>query len=142
MPEVHLPDGSTVWATAIAHRDINDPVRDFGLYLDPAWKPDWPADLIDWPDFGTPAEPDRAFEQISKTYARISAGEHVEIGCIGGMGRTGTVLACFAVMCGLSPGSAIDWVRARYDHRAIETAEQEQWVSWFATKLAKGDQGP
>jgi protein-tyrosine phosphatase len=76
-----------------------------------------------------------AFQQICAVYGQAQAGERIEVGCIGGMGRTGTVLACFVVLCGLEPRDAIEWVRSNYDIRAIETSEQEQWVVWFASRL-------
>lgn len=137
MPEVILPDGTGVLATSIADRRRDNPGRDFGLYLDPAWKPDWPATIIEWPDFGLPASPADAALEIASAFDRARLGERLEVGCLGGLGRTGTVLACFAVLCGLGAESAIDWVRTRYDRRAIETAEQEQWVSWFEAEAAE-----
>ena len=135
MKDVRLPDGTLVRASSIHDRRRNDPSRDFGLYLDPAWAPDWPAAIVEWPDFGIPASPTEAFDQIQTALERARAGERVEIGCLGGLGRTGTVLACMAVMCGLGSSAAIDWARADYDPRAIETPEQERWVSWFALQL-------
>lgn len=138
MPGVRLPDGTTVRASSISDRQAADPWRDFGLYLDAAWKPDWPAGTIDWPDFRLPACPDHALNQIVSTYERVRSGERIEVGCLGGLGRTGTVLACFCVLSGLDAPSAIEWVRTGYDRRAIETAEQEQWVAWFASRVAEG----
>ena len=44
---------------------------------------------------------------------RARRGELVEIGCLGGSGRTGTVLACMAVLAGVPPAEAVDWVRTR-----------------------------
>ncbi len=59
------------------------------------------------------------------------------MGCIGGLGRTGTVLACMAILAGIPAGHAVDWVREHYDPAAVETPEQEQWVLWFAGHLRK-----
>ena len=58
-----------------------------------------------------------------------SAGQ---VGCLGGSGRTGTVLACMAVLAGVPPAEAVAWVRNAYKAEAVETAEQEEWVRWFA----------
>jgi len=138
MPEVRLPDGNAVRASSLADRQTVDSKRDFGLYLDPAWKPDWPAASIDWPDFGLPASPEQASRQIVDAYLRVRSGQRVEVGCLGGLGRTGTALACFCVLAGLDAPSAIAWVRSSYDRRAIETAAQEQWVAWFASQVAEG----
>jgi protein-tyrosine phosphatase len=52
-----------------------------------------------------------------------------------GSGRTGTVLACMAVLAGVPPPEAVEWVRANYRPEAVETVEQEAWVRWFAEWL-------
>ena len=138
MADVSLPNGVRVRASAIGDREMNDPDRDFGLYCDRAWKPSWPAEIIDWPDFGLPDSPDVARLQITNAFDRACAGAMVEVGCLGGLGRTGTVLACFAVLCGLPAGDAVAWVRSDYDPWAIETVDQERWVAWFASRTTKG----
>ena len=134
--EVTFPDGTRVRALALAERDTDDEARDFGLYMDDRWAPTWPADLIEWEDFGVPADPERAAEQIEDAFARARAGGRVEIGCYMGRGRTGTVLACMAVLAGLPARDAVAWVRANYRPEAVETPEQEEWVSWFAARRA------
>lgn len=127
-----FPDGSRVRATPLADRRADDPERAYGLYLDERWAPSWPAAVVAWPDFGLPEEPDVAARQIADAFLRARRGELVEVGCLGGSGRTGTVLACMAVLAGVSPGDAVGWVRAAYGPEAVETAEQEAWVQWFA----------
>jgi protein-tyrosine phosphatase len=107
--------------------------RDFGLYMDERWAPTWPAELIEWEDFGLPADPKRAAAQIRGAFARARAGERVEIGCAGGLGRTGTVLACMATLAGVSRDEAVGWVRDNYDVRAVETPDQERFVRDFLT---------
>jgi hypothetical protein len=42
------------------------------------------------------------------------------------------VLACMAVLAGVPPARAVAWVRASYRPEAVETADQEAWVKWFA----------
>jgi hypothetical protein len=39
-----------------------------------------------------------------------------------------------AVLAGLGPNEAVAWVRGSYDVRAVETADQERWVEWFAAQ--------
>lgn len=128
---VLFPDGTGIEACALSARQDDRAERDFGLYLDPAWEPTWDADLIDWPDFGLPADQEKAADQIVAAFNRANNGERLEIGCIGGLGRTGTVLACMAILAGVSADQAVEWVRTNYDPRAVETAEQEAWVLWF-----------
>jgi hypothetical protein len=130
--EVVFPDGTRVRASSLLDRNEHLPGRDFGLYLDSRWQPTWPAELIDWPDFGLPPDGARAAAQIRAAFARAKDGEGVEIGCLGGLGRTGTVLACMAVLAGVDPPDAVAWVRENYRSDAVETRDQERWVDWFA----------
>ena len=135
---VTFPDGSRVRASALADRQADDPERAYGLYLDARWAPTWPADVIAWPDFGLPVEPDVAAGQITDAFLRARRGELVEVGCLGGSGRTGTVLACMAVLAGVPPKDAVPWVRSAYRQQAVETVEQEAWVRWFARWSGRG----
>jgi hypothetical protein len=128
---VVFPDGTAVEACGLRDRREDAADRDFGLYLDPRWAPTWPAELIEWEDFGLPAEPTRAAERIRAAFGRARAGERVEVGCAGGLGRTGTVLACMATLAGVPAAEAVGWVRATYDERAVETEEQEAFVGAF-----------
>jgi hypothetical protein len=130
---VKLPNGIVVKASSLFDRDEIDPDRDFGLYMDSRWSPTWPANIIDWPDFGVPAKSHEAAHQIQSAFDRACGGERLEIGCLGGTGRTGTVLACLAILAGVAGDEAVDWVRRNYNPRAVETRDQEQWVLWFAS---------
>jgi hypothetical protein len=129
---VVFPDGSRVRASSISERRVDDPDRAFGLYADPHWEPTWPAAVISWRDFGLPEDPDVAARQIATAFDRARRGELIEVGCLGGCGRTGTVLACMAVLAGVPSWDAVTWVRTAYRPEAVETAEQEEWVLWFA----------
>lgn len=59
------------------------------------------------------------------------AGQHVEVGCLGGHGRTGTALACLAVLAGHPAGDAVAWVRSGYCAKAVETPGQEAFIAAF-----------
>ena len=61
----------------------------------------------------------------------------VEVGCIRGLGRTGTVLARRAILAGIARGQAVQWVRDHYGPAAVETPEQEAWVLRFAGHVGK-----
>ncbi len=134
---VTFPDGSRVRASSIADRRTDDRDGSYGLYLDPRWEPTWPADLIEWEDFGLPADGELAAGLIQSAFARARGGELVEVGCLGGLGRTGTVLACMAFLSGVPRHDAVAWVRRSYDSRAVETIEQERWVDWFADFVSR-----
>jgi hypothetical protein len=130
---VTLPDGTPVVAASFA---IESPYRrsaapDFGLYLDERWQPPWPYAHLAWSDFGVPADRESVAPALRDLLARARAGESVELGCIGGHGRTGTALACLAVLTGLDSTDAVGWVRAHYCQHAVETDKQEDFVATF-----------
>jgi protein-tyrosine phosphatase len=131
---VRLPDGTVVHGAALADRDAGADWRSFGLYLDPRWRADWPHRFVDWPDLGLPADDADADEAIRDTLRRAQAGEDVEVGCAGGLGRTGTVLACMAVLTGIPAAQAVAWVRDHYAPAAVETPAQAAWVLAFAER--------
>ena len=110
-------------------RTRRDRPPDHGLYLDPRWRPPWAHDHLEWPDFGVPADPVPVVAALRSLLDRARAGEQVEVGCLGGHGRTGTALACLAVLGGHPAGDAVAWVRANYCGKAVETAEQEAFVA-------------
>ncbi|MDT8909563.1 protein tyrosine phosphatase [Amycolatopsis sp. PS_44_ISF1] len=135
-----LPDGAELRGRGLGRPKPGGPDPEYGLYLgsdrlrrrhDPAL--DWDHDWIRWPDFLLPLDWSRARSRILGLHSRALAGEAVEVACHGGVGRTGTVLACLATAAGLAPGEAVAWVREHHDHRAVETAWQRRWVRWFAT---------
>lgn len=132
MNEVSFPAGVTVRGSGLSSRDVNRMWRGWGLYLDARWAPSWPAELIDWPDFGTPTSDVDAAAAIHRAFERARDGTNVEVGCAGGLGRTGTVLACMAVLAGVSVDDAVGWVRSNYRAMAVESSAQEAWVHWFA----------
>jgi len=43
-----------------------------------------------------------------------------------------------AVLAGVDSAEAVVWVRENYRPGAIETADQERWVTWFAQN-ARGE---
>lgn len=140
---VELPDGTVVFGRGRREPLPPAPLPQFGLYLgrrpDPrrrGWTPDWPAEWVDWPDFGIPHDRDRAAVAITEAYRRARDGERVEVACGGGNGRTGTVLACMAVLAGHPATDAVAWTRRHYRPRAVETPGQRRWVTWFAARAA------
>ena len=132
---VVLPDGTTVTAASF---DALDPYGraeqpDYGLYLDDRWQPPWRHDHVEWPDFGAPPDATGLLLALRSLRERARVGERVEIGCLGGHGRTGTALACLAVLTGVPADDAIAWVRSEYCADAVETPEQEAFVSDVST---------
>lgn len=115
----------------------SQPKPDFGLYADYKWAPTWRNEFINWPDFSVPADPFTACAQISDAYA-LAKMASVEIGCIGGHGRTGTMLACMFVHHLKVPAQeAIAIVRDVYCPSAVETADQAKFVSFYEMMVVK-----
>jgi protein-tyrosine phosphatase len=90
----------------------------------------WETRWIRWPDFGLPRDRAAAAEVLLEAWRR-AADERVEIACGGGRGRTGTALACLAVLDGVPPAEAVAYVRANYDPHAVETPWQKAYVRKF-----------
>jgi hypothetical protein len=139
--EVVLPDGTRVRGRG--RRDSpGEPVPEFGLYLHrrrtllgrPTLTPGWPAEWLDWPDFRIPRDGERAAAAVRYAYRLARDGARVEVVCGGGTGRTGTVIACMAVLAGHPADDAVAWTRAHYRPRAVETPGQRRWVLWFAAR--------
>jgi protein-tyrosine phosphatase len=87
---------------------------------------------VEWPDFGVPADIDSFRAALADALERARRGEIVELGCLGGHGRTGTALACLATLTGTPPNEAVEWVRANYCEKAVETDEQLRLVTDFS----------
>ena len=73
-------------------------------------------------DFHEPAEAE--VDALLDTAIRVEAQSWKD--------RTGTALAAMAVLAGVAPDEAVDWVRARYHRRAVETPWQRRWVEHLA----------
>ncbi len=138
---VILPDGTAVLAQGRLGLVPSERIRqpDYAVYLDERWSDDpkvtWPYRVIDWPDYGLPSDEEELFDVIVDIHVRAKKGDLVEIACYGGLGRTGTVLGCLAVRAGVPRRDAVEWVRAHYDQRAVETSEQREYVERFAIPL-------
>jgi hypothetical protein len=137
----NLPDATVVYAQGRLGLvpPSRSPQPDYAVYLDQRWLADpevtWPYRMITWPDFGLPENEGELFDAILDIHARAKAGEIVQIACYGGLGRTGTILSCLAVCAGVQFSDAVEWVRANYDRRAVETDEQVQLVEAFASSF-------
>jgi protein-tyrosine phosphatase len=91
----------------------------------------WEFLWVEWPDFGLPADRAAMRQSLVEAWERADR-ERVEVGCMGGRGRTGTALACLAVLDGVPAELAVEYVRRHYHRDAVETQEQRQFVAEFA----------
>ncbi len=129
---VTLPSGRRLRGRGLRQGDPGDRLPQFGLYLlgEPPAATDWPARWLRWPDFRLPSDRSEARAAFREVWER-AVTERVELACHGGVGRTGTALACVAVIDGVPAASAVAWVRAHYDPRAVETPWQRRYVARF-----------
>jgi protein-tyrosine phosphatase len=86
-----------------------------------------------WPDFWLPTERPRARQLLYEAWRRATT-ERVEIACAGGRGRTGTALACLAVLDGVPADRAVAFVRQHYNRKAVEMPWQKRYVARFAPR--------
>lgn len=139
---LELPSGRRVRGRGLRHPLPAGPAPVLGVYLlgrpPPAlaWESRW----VRWPDFRLPADPAALRAALAEALER-SASERVEVACGGGTGRTGTALACLAVLDGVPPGEAVVLVRRAYRRRAVETRRQARFVAAFGDGDATGRPG-
>ena len=129
---LRLPSGRLVRGRGLSRPLPDGPVPDFGLYLLGRRPPavDWEARWVRWPDFRLPSDPVAARDALAEALAR-AASERVEVACAGGHGRTGTALACLAVLDGVPAAEAVGYVREHYGPRAVETPWQRRFVARY-----------
>ena len=129
---LRLPSGRLVRGRALRRPRPDGAVPDFALHLlgrEPDPTP-WPARWLRWPDLRLPTDPAEARRDLLELWERAER-ERVEVACGGGRGRTGTALACLAVLDGVPAGQAVAYVREGYDRRAVETPGQKRYVRGF-----------
>lgn len=84
-------------------------------------------------DFAAPL-PDQIERGVSAILEARAAGEVVAVHCGGGLGRTGTILACYLVRSiGLGADEAIDRVRA-FRPGSVETRAQNEAVRAYTRR--------
>lgn len=127
-----LPSGRLLRGRSLRRPQPPDTFPDFTIHLmgrRPA-PVDWDARWVRWPDFRLPKDRDDAKDALREAWLR-STTERVEVTCGGGLGRTGTALACIAVLDGVPADQAVKFVREQYHPRAVETPWQRRYVERF-----------
>ena len=129
-----LPSGRLVRGRGLRRPSPPGPDPEFAVYLLGGEPPPvaWESRRLRWPDFRLPVDRERAAEVLREAWQR-AATERVELACGGGRGRTGTALACLAVLDGVPPADAVAYVRTGYHRRAVETPWQRRYVRDFLT---------
>jgi hypothetical protein len=129
---LRLPSGRLVRGRGLRWDLPAGPPPQVGLYLQGRPPPPvpWEARWLRWPDRWLPADPVEVREALVDLWARAPY-ERVEVACTGGRGRTGTALACLAVLDGVPAAQAVGYVRRHYHRRAVETPWQRRFVARF-----------
>ncbi len=127
-----LPSGRLVRGRGLRHGLPAGQLPQFGLYLQGKPPPPvaWDSRWLRWPDWWLPADPVQARHALADLWQR-AAHERVEVACSGGQGRTGTVLACLAILDGVPHDQAVGYVREHYNSRAVETPWQRRFVTRY-----------
>ena len=100
---LRLPSGRLVRGRGLSRPLPDGPIPAFGVYLLGRRPPavPWESRWLRWPDFRLPADEADVLPTLTEAWQR-AATERVEIACAGGHGRTGTALACLAILDGVS----------------------------------------
>lgn len=132
-----LPNGKTIYGSSCNAPAPEGYVPDFGIYLDSCWfsQQTCLGIALPWQDMGLPKlSREQVDIALDLACRMIDKGDILEVGCIGGHGRTGTFLALVALKNGVeTPEEAIVYVREHYCEKAIESDTQEWYVkAWYA----------
>jgi ADP-ribosylglycohydrolase/protein-tyrosine phosphatase len=92
------------------------------------------------PDLDVPRDPAAYRVTLDEVLARVRGGERVVVACRGGLGRTGTAVACLLVDGGVAPDEAIARVRAARPG-TVERRIQEDFVRSWGGRAAAVDGG-
>lgn len=127
-----LPSGRSLRGRGLRRRQVDGPAPEFAVYLlaKPPEPRAWPTRWVRWPDFALPRDRQDAADAFRQAWS-LAGTQRVEIACGGGRGRTGTALACIAVLDGIPARDAVRFVREHYDPRAVETPWQRRYVAMF-----------
>ena len=133
---IEFPDGTRVRGRGLSNPLPAGELPEFGLYLlgEPPPIFEWESGWVRWPDFRVPSDPAEAETALIDAHRRAQT-TRVELACRGGRGRTGTALACLAVLSGVAAREAVAYVRREYHPKAVETPFQRRWVRHFEDLL-------
>jgi hypothetical protein len=129
---LRLPSGRLIRGRGLRHPLAPGPKPAYGVYLlgDPPPAFDWDHTWLRWRDFWLPSDDEETRKALHEAWQRAPT-ERVELACKGGLGRTGTALACIAILDGVPRDEAVAYVRRHYRPGAVETPWQKRYVRHF-----------
>ncbi|HEX6498834.1 MAG TPA: protein-tyrosine phosphatase family protein [Micromonosporaceae bacterium] len=129
---LRLPSGRLVRGRGLGRPLPDGPTPDFAVYLFGRQPPPvaWEATWVRWPDMWLPRSGTDLRRALDEVWRRAPT-QRVELACWGGIGRTGTALACLAIIDGVPAKEAVGYVRAHYHERAVETL----WQWWYVRRF-------
>ncbi|MFJ9075689.1 protein phosphatase [Streptomyces sp. NPDC102278] len=129
---LRLPSGRLVRGRGLSRPLPAGQEPTYAVYLlgSPPPQVAWEAEWLRRPDFRLPSDRSRARELLARAWER-AATDRVELACAGGRGRTGTALACLAVLDGVPAERVVEFVRRNYHPRAVETPWQRHYARSF-----------
>ncbi len=90
--------------------------------------------VIDWTDFGV-VDVDKFDGLVNTVVGHLEVDESVDVACLGGHGRTGTLLAGLLIAIeGLDGSEAISTIRSRYCEQAVGGENQPQLIRDYAAR--------
>ena len=91
----------------------------------------YPYLYIDWPDLGI-IHINVLDAVVDLATKRMEQGEQIEVGCLGGHGRTGTLLACIlGAVENLGVTEAVGKIRKLYCPQAVESSSQIELIAAY-----------
>jgi hypothetical protein len=127
-----LPSGRRIRGRGLHYALPAGPLPDFGVYLlgKPPPAVAWESRWVRWRDLRLPTDAADTLDALAEAWRRAES-ERVEVACMRGIGRTGTALACIAILDGVPPEQAVSFVRRHYRRRTVETPGQRRFVAQF-----------
>jgi hypothetical protein len=132
---IQLADGRRIRARGLDKTPAPEPRPDLYLLAHRPPTVEWDQRWLPWRNCWLPRRRRATIAALVETF-ECSATQRVEVACEAGKGRTGTALACLAVLAGTGPQDAVPYVRHRYDGRAVRAPWQRWFVRWFARHAA------
>jgi protein-tyrosine phosphatase len=77
------------------------------------------------PDGAAPSDLEATSRLVARVLERLTTGRTVIVHCLGGIGRSGTIVACALVAAGVEPGRAVEVVREARAGAATAPGQEE-----------------